>query len=60
MNEGFSKSDAYARARELNLQRIHRRNDGTYAPGATDGEYVDALSREKKRLDTLNAETEDE
>jgi hypothetical protein len=51
----MNKSEAYARALELGLKRIHRDTEGEYFPGATYGEYVDALSTEKIRKSVISA-----
>lgn len=45
----MNKSDAYARALELGLKRVHRNTEGEYFPGSTYGEYVDALHLEEVR-----------
>ena len=53
----MNKSDAYHRALELGLKRVHRNTEGEYYPGATYGEYLDALAKEKVRKSVI-VETE--
>lgn len=49
----MNKSNAYDRALQLGLKRVHRNSQGEYFPGSTYAEYVDALELEKTRKSIL-------